>query len=54
LGNQAYNAEHVKQVQLGLNLRTDADIIRYLQSLTNVQGYIKQLIREDMEKAASK
>lgn len=54
MGNQAYNQKNVKQVKLALNLKTDADIIRYLQSLPNMQGHIKQLIRDDMKKATSK
>ena len=44
-----YNAENVKQVKLGLNRKTDADIIAALAAVPNVQGYIKELIRRDME-----
>jgi len=54
VGSQAYNREHVKQIKLALNLKTDADIISRLQTVDNIQGYIKQLIREDMKKTASK
>lgn len=43
-----YNAENVKQVKLGLNRKTDADIIAALAAVPNVQGYIKRLIRKDM------
>lgn len=50
MGSQAYNREHVKQIKLALNLKTDADIIEKLRSVESIQGYIKQLIREDMEK----
>lgn len=48
MGTQAYNQEHTKQVKLALNLKTDADIIQHLESIPNMQGYIKKLIREDM------
>ena len=41
-----YNATNVKQIKLNLNKKTDADIISYLESIDNVQGLIKQLIRE--------
>ncbi len=51
MGSQAYNQKNVKQVKLGLNLKTDEDIIKHLASIPNVQGYIKTLIREDMKKA---
>ena len=45
-----YNAKNTKAVKLSLNLKTDADIIDYLESLNNKQGYIKGLIRADMKK----
>lgn len=43
-----YNEKNVKQVKLALNLKTDADIISWLEQRDNVQGYIKGLIRDDM------
>ena len=44
-----YDTRATKQVHLKLNLKTDADIIARLDTQENVQGYIKRLIREDME-----
>lgn len=44
-----YNAKNVKQVKLNLNRKTDADIIEHLDQCGNIQGYIKGLIRKDME-----
>lgn len=44
-----YDAEHTRQIVLKLNRRTDADILRKLDEQTNKQGYIKQLIRADIE-----
>ena len=44
-----YNEVNVKQVKLNLNLKTDADIIQRLAERGNMQGYIKSLIRKDME-----
>ena len=43
-----YNQKNVKQVKMNLNLKTDADIIEALASCDNVQGYIKDLIRKDL------
>ena len=43
-----YNSSNVKQVKINLNLKTDADIIEYLQATDNVQGLIKSLIRKEM------
>jgi hypothetical protein len=34
---------------LRLNKKTDADCINKLESVENKQGYIKNLIRDDME-----
>lgn len=34
---------------LRLNKKTDADCIEKLESVPNKQGYIKKLIRDDME-----
>ena len=46
-----YNKEHTKQVTLRLNKRTEADIIDWLERIPNKQGYIKALIRLDMEQS---
>ena len=46
-----YNAKNVKQVKLNLNRKTDADIIDQLDQCGNVQGYIKELIRKDINEA---
>jgi len=45
-----YNATHTKQVPLRFNLGTDKDILDRLYSVDNIQGYIKSLIRADIEK----
>jgi hypothetical protein len=44
-----YNAANIKQIKLNLNRKTDADIIARLEGVENRQGYIKELIREDIE-----
>ena len=43
-----YDRENTKQVMLKLNLKTDADILEYLEGVGNVQGLIKQLIRREI------
>ena len=45
-----YDAQNTKQLHFKLNLKTDADILDWLEKQENVQGYIKQLIRKDMKK----
>ena len=45
-----YDRANTTRVSIKLNNKTDEDIIQYLASLENKQGYIKELIREDMKK----
>ena len=47
--NMRYDEAHTKQIKLKLNIRTDEDIINRLAEVGNKQGYIKSLIREDIE-----
>lgn len=46
-----YDRENTRRINLKLNKKTDDDIIRHLESQENIQGYLKQLIREDMKRA---
>lgn len=49
--NQAkYDAKATTQIHLKLNNKSDADILDRLAGMTNKQGYIKQLIRDDMRR----
>lgn len=41
-------------ITMKLNHRTDADILKHLSKLDNKNGYIKSLIRADIEKAGKK
>lgn len=45
-----YYASAIRRFNLALNHNTDADIIAHLESMDNVLGYLKQLIRQDMQK----
>lgn len=45
-----YNAKNVKQIKINLNRKTDADVIEALEASGNMQGYIKDLIRKDIQK----
>ena len=46
--NAKYDREHTTGVFLKLNKETDKDILEKLSSVPNRQGYIKDLIREDI------
>jgi len=43
-----YDLKSTKGIYLKLNLKTDADIIKKLNQVDNVQGYIKNLIRNSI------
>ena len=45
-----YAKTHTKAICLRFNLKTDADILARLDSVGNKQGYIKELIRRDMQR----
>lgn len=47
--NADYKKENMVQMQFRLNKITDPDIISFLKTIENRQGYIKELIRRDME-----
>ena len=43
-----YDSIHCKYYSLKMNLENDADVIARLSEVESMQGYIKQLIREDI------
>ena len=43
-----YDAVNTRQIKMKLNIKTDADILKKLDSVSNKQGYIKALIRRDI------
>jgi hypothetical protein len=45
-----YDAANTVQLKMKLNKKYDADILEWLNQQPNKQGYIKQLIRADMQK----
>ena len=45
-----YDAKSTRQVHLKLNRRTDRDILEKLSSVPSKQGYIKALIRADLNR----
>ena len=45
-----YQKEYITQVNIKLNVRTDKDIISFLWGVPNVQGLIKQLLRDEISR----
>lgn len=46
-----YDTLNTIKVSLKLNVKTDADIIEYLNTVENKQGTIKKLIRDEIAKS---
>lgn len=49
--NAKYDAKTAVYFSLKMNRNTDEDIIEWLASKANKQGYMKDLIRADIEKS---
>ena len=47
--NAKYAKHNMKQVKISLNLNYDEDIIERLEKSGNVAGYLKELVRADIE-----
>lgn len=48
-----YNKENYKVVSFKLSKKYDEDIIEFLDEQENKQGYIKELIKQDMQRKKS-
>lgn len=46
-----YNKKMIRNLTVSLNRKTDDDIIVFLENKENIGGYIKKLVRRDMDKA---
>ena len=46
----AWKSQNITRVVLNLNHNTDADILDNLSQVESKQGYIKELIRDDMKR----
>lgn len=46
--SEKYDRENTRSIMLKLNMKNDSDILRKLSMVDNKQGYIKQLIRDDL------
>ena len=47
--DKQYAKEKLQQIKLTLNKVTDAELLEWISKQPNKQGYLKELIREDME-----
>lgn len=49
-----YDKEHTRRLGFKLNTKTDSDILSWMEQIPNKQGYIKQLIRDDIARNTDK
>lgn len=49
MASNKYNKDHTKTICIRLNKETDQDILEALNTIPNMSGYIKQLIRLDLD-----
>lgn len=54
MSQNKYDANNTRKFGLKLNKKTDKEIIEKLESVDSIQGYIKSLIRADIEKDKEK
>lgn len=47
-----YNKTHYRRISLSLHVEYEKDLITRLEQQENIAGYIKNLIRADMEKGS--
>ena len=48
--NKEYDRQNTKMYCFKLNYRTDADLISWMDTCSNVQGMIKRLLNEELER----
>ena len=53
LRSDKYDKVNTKKICIKLNIKYDSDIIEFLNSLSNKQGYIKNLIRENIQNSSN-
>lgn len=44
-----YDRDNIVRLSMKLNKKTDADVLKKLDSVSSKQGYVKSLIRNDIE-----
>ena len=50
MGSAAYDKKNTRRINLKLNIKTDADIILWLEAQESIQGAVKRLIREEIDR----
>lgn len=45
-----YNREHYKRFSIRLRRDSENDVIEWLENMENINGYLKKLVRADMNR----
>lgn len=45
-----YEKDNLRQIRLKINRKTEPELLEWIEKQDNIQGYIKRLILEDMDK----
>ena len=48
--SNAYQEAHQRQIKLKINKDTEPEMLSWVLSQENIQGYLKELIKQDMER----
>ena len=48
--SNAYQEAHQRQIKLKINKDTEPEMLSWVLSQSNIQGYLKKLISQDMER----
>lgn len=49
-----YEKENLRQIRLKINRKTEPELLEWIEKQDNIQGYIKMLIQEDMDREKEK
>ena len=49
----AYEKDNLRQIRLKINRRTEPELLEWIEKQDNIQGYIKRLIQEDMNRGGN-
>ena len=49
-----YEKENLRQIRLKINRKTEPELLEWIEKQDNIQGYIKKLILEDMDREKEK
>lgn len=49
-----YEKDNLRQIRLKINRKTEPELLEWIEKQENIQGYIKKLILEDMDREKEK